>query len=495
MYVDNVELNFRSPSGGSLLVPSEDVSWSIDTQTFTADWLDANGISDFNFIQPARNGPVDGNNALDEWATNGTLHVDYNLTSHGFFKKPKTWVGRRLSPGKLQQAISDIIKARNAAFNAFYWADAAKYDLDWAIQSLDRKIASHNYLRGVESVLVGLETATGAAKLAWEVADFAFEQAQDDAKQISDAIIAALPRVTGAGTTVITDPGAPAAGPAKTVGITGAQVIYALKFAAFTTQASLDYATEKSRQLAELNAIAPEEWKQELRDAMDDLRDKVYGMNNEFSSINARLQELDDAQRNYRTLLAEGDRIQAEREIFRQRTAAIVQGYRTRDAAFRIFRNEKLERYKSLFDLAARYAFMAAKAYDYETGLLGTDRGREFINRIVNSRALGVVQNGEPQYAGSNNGDPGLSSVLAEMHADWSVVKSRLGFNNPDAYGTTASLSYENYRIITNAVRWKEVMNVARQNNLLDDPDVRRYCLQIDDGSGLPPPAAGSSAP
>jgi hypothetical protein len=333
-----------------------------------------------------------------------------------------------------------------------------------------------------------LETATGAAKLAWEVADFAFEQAQDDAKQISDAIIAALPRVTGAGTTVITDPGAPAAGPAKTVGITGAQVIYALKFAAFTTQASLDYATEKSRQLAELNAIAPEEWKQELRDAMDDLRDKVYGMNNEFSSINARLQELDDAQRNYRTLLAEGDRIQAEREIFRKRTAAIIQGYRTRDAAFRIFRNEKLERYKSLFDLAARYAFVAAKAYDYETGLLGTDRGREFINRIVNSRALGVVQNGEPQYAGSNNGDPGLSSVLAEMHADWSVVKSRLGFNNPDAYGTTASLSYENYRIITNAVRWKEVMNVARQNNLLDDPDVRRYCLQIDDGSGLPVP-------
>jgi len=42
--------------------------------------------------------------------------------------------------------------------------------------------------------------------------------------------------------------------------------------------------------------------------------------------------------------------------------------YRTRDAGFRIFRNEKLERYKTLFDLAAQYAFMAAQAYDYETG-------------------------------------------------------------------------------------------------------------------------------
>src|SRR4030095_9411483 len=211
-------------------------------------------------------------------------------------------------------------------------------------------------------------------------------------------------------------------------------------------------------------------------------------MNNNFMTINARLQELDDAQRKYRGLLAEGDRVQAEREIFRQRTAAIVQGYRTRDAAFRIFRNEKLERYKSLFDLAAQYTFMAAKAYDYETGLLGTERGHEFINRIVNARALGVVKNGQPQFAGSNTGDPGLSSVLAEMAGDSTVVKSRLGFNNPDAYGTTASLRYENFRIITNEVTWKGVMNQARKDNLLDDPDVRRYCLQIDKGDSLPVP-------
>src|SRR4030095_6040256 len=110
-------------------------------------------------------------------------------------------------------------------------------------------------------------------------------------------------------------------------------------------------------------------------------------MNNNFMTINARLQELDDAQRKYRGLLAESDRIQAEREIFRNRTAAVIQGYRTRDAAFRILRNEKLERYKSLFDLAAQYTFMAAKAYDYETGLLGTDRGRGVLHSILHPPA------------------------------------------------------------------------------------------------------------
>jgi hypothetical protein len=166
----------------------------------------------------------------------------------------------------------------------------------------------------------------------------------------------------------------------------------------------------------------------------------------------------------------------------------VVQGFRTRDAAFRIFRNEKLERYKTLFDLAARYAFMAAQAYDYETGLLGTAQGREFINRIVRSRALGVMLNGEPQFAGSNTGDPGLSSTMAEMWADWSVVKGRLGFNNPDGYGTTVSLRREFFRIPEgsqndNDSNWKNVLHAGRKNLLLD-ADVQRHCLQIDPGDG-----------
>ena len=177
--------------------------------------------------------------------------------------------------------------------------------------------------------------------------------------------------------------------------------------------------------------------------------------------------------------------------MFRQRAAAVIQGFRTRDAAFRIFRNEKLERYKTLFDLASRYAYLTANAYDYETGLLYTDVGKSFVNRIVSARAIGVVKNGEPQYAGSNTGDPGLSSALAEMKADWDVLKGRLGFNNPDAYGTTVSLRTEKLRILPGTdgnQTWQDALQRARMDNLLDDSDVRRYCMQIDSGNGLPVP-------
>ena len=109
----------------------------------------------------------------------------------------------------------------------------------------------------------------------------------------------------------------------------------------------------------------------------------------------------------------------------------------------------------------------------------------------MNSRALGVVKAGEPQYAGSNTGDPGLSSVLAEMKADWNVLKGRLGFNNPTAYGTTVSLRMENHRLVPGSEgdnSWKDILNQARRTDLLADEDVRRQCLQIAPGDSLTVP-------
>jgi hypothetical protein len=47
-----------------------------------------------------------------------------------------------------------------------------------------------------------------------------------------------------------------------------------------------------------------------------------------------------------------------------------------------------------LFDLASKYTFLAARSYDYETGLLNPDgntAGRNFYEKIVRARALGVI--------------------------------------------------------------------------------------------------------
>src|SRR5581483_10084932 len=224
-----------------------------------------------------------------------------------------------------------------------------------------------------------------------------------------------------------------------------------------------------------------------LESAVRSLGQAESKVQSDLATINQAEVALNGAQANYQALLAQGNRIQQERLTFRKHTAAQVQGFTVADAAFLVFQNEDLERYTTLFNLAAEYAYMAANAYDYETGLLNTPAGQGFLRQIISSSALGVIQNGEPQISGTDTGDPGLANALAEMKADWDVLKGRLGFNNPDGYGTTVSLRSENYRILPGSAgdtQWQTLLQQSRVPDLLADTDVKNNCLQIDDGSG-----------
>jgi hypothetical protein len=488
MYVDTPELST------SLLDPASAAVWRVDTQTFVANWVDADsGISDFNFITKARVDGIDLGLDPDPWASshNTNHYVEYTLAPHGFFEKPTAWTGKRASPGRIQQSISDIIKARNAAYLALYNIDAAKGDLDWLIAAYERNKDSKQQIRDWKAGMLATEQTLEAVKTAVEIVDKILDVTSEQINIVATASSEALPTVFVAGLASGGDLTAPARATLKQAGVTFKQTVEWKKVGTFAAIKALEVANETTKRWIEFDQIDREEWRQSMRDDTTQLRDKVYGVQNLLPALNQRLQELDDARRKYQSLLAEGDRIQQERQIFRQRAAAVIQGFRTRDAAFRIFRNEKLERYKSLFDLAAQYAFLAAQAFDYETGLLHTETGRRFLARIVQARALGVVTGGEPQYAGSNTGDPGLSSVLAEMQADWLVLKGRLGFNNPDSYGTTVSLRTENLRLLPGAegdADWKDHLSAARRSNLLDDPDIRRYCLQAATSSELASP-------
>jgi hypothetical protein len=197
---------------------------------------------------------------------------------------------------------------------------------------------------------------------------------------------------------------------------------------------------------------------------------------------------------NVSNVIAKGERILAEREVFRQRAASIIQGYRTKDLTFRTFRNEALEQYRSLFDLASRYTYLAAKAYDYETGLLGSPQGQTVFSKIVASRSLGDLSNGEPQSTASTLGDAGLAGTMAQLNADFSVAEGRLGINNPDYNGTVFSLRKEQFRIqedpdiTSDDDAWKQTLEQHIVSNILGDADVARQCRNIakPDGSAVP---------
>jgi hypothetical protein len=418
-------------------------------------------------------------------------NVVFELGSHGFFGKPANWTGNRTSPGKLQQAVSEIIASQTRLRQAVNDAIGARNDWAVAMNHFQVDGTTKDEIRDQQRDLLIADEVLEKVQFANDL----YQKIQDSIKEdiifTSDFSSEALPGSLVVGLANGGDLTSAGRAALEIAGYATKSVLDKVSLLRWGVVNALATATSSAKRWSEFDYIDARKLTLEYRQAALDVANALSASQAHLWTINESLRQREDAWRNYRAIEAEGDRIQMEREIFRQRSSALVQGFRTRDAAFRIFRNEKLERYKTLFDLAARYAFLAANAYDYETGLLHAQQGKEFINRIVNSRALGVMREGEPQFAGSNTGDPGLSSALAEMKTDFDVLKGRLGFNNPNSYGTTVSLRMEKERIIPSAdgqATWQDVMEQGRMANLLEDDDVRRYCMQIDRGNGLPVP-------
>jgi hypothetical protein len=481
MYVETPELTFPG-----ILEPANSKVYRLDVQNFPAGWV--SGLQakpeSFDFLKL-------NNDGLGNDPRGSTDYVEYTLGAHGYFGKPATWTSRRSSPGQLQQAVSEFIKARAALLQVMDDSVRAKESLDGMIrlrQALVQAVAQ------TDALTQGLDKADQIINQIERAAEI-FGMVQDGVKEASklaaDVASISLPTSLVSGLSFGGDLTSVGRGLAKGAALAVENSATAIDIARQTVAAARAAQAQADAIGIQYGQIKPIEQTEDNRAAMTELERALIDVQRAAYGINKALQNYDDAQRRIAALTAQGNRVQQSREIARQRTAAIIGGFSTRDAAFRLFRNEKLERYKTLFDLASRYALLAANAYDYETGLLGTDPGKSFVNRIINSRALGVVRNGEPQFAGSNTGDPGLSSALAEMKNDFDVLKGRLGFNSPDVYTTLASLRTGHLRILpdTNGLAtWQDYLQRSTMENLLEDADVRRYCQQVDRGDGLPVP-------
>ena len=475
-YVENPDTNnFNS------VIPDPTVAntFYVDVQNTPTNWA-ATMVTDLGIIS----------NTDPRWTNNATLSIPFNIGPNGFFDKPAAWTSQRGSPGTIQQAISELIAAQNKLRKVVVFETYDKQALDKSYAAFRAQMAFETNNTTIANGDLDLQKAINNIQEGYNVESKTVADIVQGLTDTQTAISLSVPTEFVFGLADGGDVGKPILAPIYAGLEIGKAVALAADLVTFIGTSAAT--TVKQNQiLADSQTIANSQLDQDTKNGILTLGNQLLNIQGDLFTINEALRSLDDAQRAYQAQVAKGNRILQERLTFRQHAAALVQGFRTRDAAFRIFQNEKLERYKTLFDLAAKYAFLAAQAYDYETGLLNTDQGKSFLNRIISARALGVVQNGLPQYAGSDTGDPGLSSALAEMKADWDVLKGRLGFNNPDGYGTTVSLRKENYRILSGAAgdgNWTDVLQRSQVADLLADSDVKRSCLQLDDGSGQPVP-------
>jgi len=327
--------------------------------------------------------------------------------------------------------------------------------------------------------------------LALDTAAAGFDKAAGKTKDTADSIAEFFPRIVG----VAADATSGARGAAKLAGVFAGFNFELASIAATASSGATGLGINSLTDQLDFS-MAKMDFKQE---EMQLAYEYVNGWRDLAAQQNTLAQLVLEHQRklqNVSNVIAKGERILAEREVFRQRAASIIQGYRTKDLTFRTFRNEALEQYRSLFDLASRYTYLAAKAYDYETGLLGSPQGQTVFSKIVASRSLGDLTDGVPQSTVSTLGDAGLAGTMAQLNADFSVAEGRLGINNPDYYGTVFSLRQELFRIqddldpdnTSDDDAWMQTLEQHIVSNVLNDSDVATQCRNIKkpDGSAVP---------
>jgi hypothetical protein len=459
----------------------------VDTSTAVTLSLNVpTGIADFSSdsIQD-----ITGDGITPSNSTKKTVTVQPNKNLLWASERFGSTSGNRAQVGRIQQALLDSYQAQMALLESNQKQQVLSTRFKREYQLFNEMVTMHldsqsKRTDATEDITEMQQTQATLNSLA----DFA-ETIANGTYSIADAFQAAVPENAGLAFSV----GSPAKGGIKLAGAIAQTVGTLIASSERTAANALDpKLTEKVMEFdKDLESLGfSYEEKQQLYEFEQLYRDLLLS-HFEVANLATDYQRSNEALRN---VLVEGQNVLADRETFRQRAAAVVNGYRTKDLTFRTFRNEALEQYRTLYDLAGRYTYLAAKSYDYETGLLGTTAGQKVIANIVASRALGDLSGDQPQATVSTLGDAGLAGTLAQLNADFSVAEGRLGINNPDPYGTLFSLRAELFRIRTDDsltsddAAWQQTLQQHVVPDLMADPDVARYCnnLKKADGTAAP---------
>ena len=171
-----------------------------------------------------------------------------------------------------------------------------------------------------------------------------------------------------------------------------------------------------------------------------------------------------------------------------QQIAAKAQRNRYADLVTRLNRTEAMRKYDQALDNALRYAWLAVKAYDYETSLSPGHPASVAVlfDEIVKTRSLGDWSGGVPRV-----GNGGLAGILGRLSANYDALQGQIGLNNGQGEVNLLSLRTEMMRISpasTSDDRWEAALKAARVTDLWQVPEFREYCRPFDAPSGGPQP-------
>jgi len=431
--------------------------------------------------------------ALDFNATNNPLAAfgDYSLpvmASTYSLLAPASW-GERPAVGEAQQIIAEMLQQQIEIAGVIGSYQGMITDAIRAInllelqRQIDDRIAKRKQDLFISKSVI--KTIIDAAKLVCEI----IEEVQDSTAKISDASAEMIPKNTPTGGLAVS-PGDVLAPGRGSIKLAGSIVTSGLGAAGIAAKV-LEFANETIWEITEGSVELVNADDERLKSYIEAIAgiDNILGPEADLRmSMFAKAEKMRSIGDRYRSTLSRGALIIDEREAFNRRVAAMTQQNRYQDMTFRVERNHALQSYNRLFDIAARYAYLAAKAYDYETNLAGDDPGSPaaLFEQIAKERALGYVANGQAQTGA------GLAGILAQLDANYGVLKHRLGLTNPQIETGKLSLRTEHFRIFPSGYdnpaaataadwtgannaddNWKQTLQNARVTDLWNVPEYR----------------------
>ena len=413
-----------------------------------------------------------------------TISVAYNVSPGGILVKPPAWTSVRATEGSIQAAYREFLAAYVAEEQAFalYGRKVKKLGDQWPVlrqlslnatnqyndanalyQQLakyretklrdERAIMALECLKEESDFLLGMDSGDAAP---WIVAGFAC--GSDVAKWVGKKVLSAINLVvqTSANIGITIAKGELLAAEDDVAEKEASQMLNAAQYAMYSTQAG-------------------------VKESIASLLAEVYSAARDVQTAYGALAAAEAA---YRAEVAKGDRLLAERETLRKQQSNGAVASRYADMFYRVQRNAALSKFRTAFDVAQRYVWQLAKVYDYETGLLSSDRqaGDAFLRETIATRALGV----RDVSVVADGTDGGLWDVVTRMKGNWDVLKGRLGVNNPDASTKRFSLRYSLLRIKPGAegdAAWRQALRGYWVDDILADTEFTRYC-QPPQGSG-----------
>jgi probable HAF family extracellular repeat protein len=411
-------------------------------------------------------------NVLDVTSTNQTIEVEYPVTASAYgFIAPESW-GRRRSEGRLQTSLRSLVGAQAELTQATVLYGNHVSEIEEQLDLLELRYGLRRNQIALLDRRLGIVTSFNAAIMAAKLAKIASEGLSEDLQEATEGLLKAMPRVVGLDNDVF----APIAAGVFVAGLYSKAIPDTIAQFSEGTEALLEFAKEYADLTIEFEMEANEQYF-EVRERAKELESLVRKEAALRLDIFQTRQAVLQAARDLESAMAEGNRLLEERRAFRMTAAGNIQENRYRDLAFRIFRNDALQKYDAQFNLASRYVYLAATAYDYELNLDRQGSAGSFLADIVRERNLGEMIAGEPVA-----GRVGLASIMGRMRQNFDVLRGQLGLNNSRDEHTRFSLRTEALRILpqgtndTSNQLWRDALRQARVSNLWDIVEFRRSC-------------------